>query len=109
MTSIRIAAAAFAAALIAGTSAHASSDDVTFRFNRGELSTEAGAKLVYKRMESAAERQCRSGGRASLPQRRMEKACAKDLLAQYVQAAGSARLSAIHDRAAGGARVASYE
>lgn len=62
-----------------------------------DMNTEAGAKIVYKRIEKAAERVCGvSEGRMSLKQAQPAKACAASAVDAAVKALNVDAVTTIH-------------
>lgn len=81
------------AAALAGLATAASADEIHFRFHADDLTNRAA---LYERMAAAAAKACETPGRRSLSVVRDDRACAADLLDDFVAAAGSAALAAIH-------------
>lgn len=86
------------AAAIAGFSSAAGASEVKFRFHASELSD---PQRLYERMAERAEAACRISGRPVLGHRKAEAACAADLLDDFVEAAASPSLTAVHEHSTG--------
>ncbi len=91
-----LAAAAFAA--FAGFSTGAGATAVTFSFHAAEL---GDAAALYQRMAARAESACTADGRRPLWAKKAEQDCADRLLDDFVAAAASPGLSALHEEVSG--------
>lgn len=69
---------------------------VNFHLDRAALSTDAGAEAIYKSMRAKAAKKCDARGER-VPS--AVSACADDLVAQWVEAVGDPKLTAVHEAA----------
>ncbi|MBB4658231.1 UrcA family protein [Parvularcula dongshanensis] len=85
-------------ALLAAASLHAApaTADVTLRFDAELLSTSTGREKIYAKFERAAARSCIDHPRHASTIRQA-KICMADLMDQFVDQVGDARLTALHE------------
>ena len=93
MTTLKACSLAAATLALAAYSTSAGAADHSFRFHASELNS---PEALYERMAARAEAACTTRGRKGLWSRSAEKACAADLLGDFVDGAGNPALTAIH-------------
>jgi UrcA family protein len=91
------AASCLAAAFVAGPAA---ADDVAFRYNEHDLESAASVARLYARIEVKVKRACAAHS-PGLVARAYEKACAADLLNDFVTAIDDPALTALFETRAG--------
>ncbi|WP_031551859.1 UrcA family protein [Parvularcula oceani] len=72
--------------------------EVSVEISAVELASKEGAAKVYRKLEKRAARACGVEERLSPAERNARKACAADLLEQFVASADHSMLTAAHER-----------
>ncbi len=93
MTTLKACSLAAATLALAAFSPSAGAADLSFRFHASELNK---PEALYDRMAARAVAACETRGRKGLWSRSAEKACAADLLGDFVNGAGNPALTSIH-------------
>ncbi len=76
----------------------AAAQNISVEISATELASKEGAAKVYRQLEKRAARACGLGERLSPAERNARKACAADLLEQFVASADHSMLTAAHGR-----------
>ncbi len=84
------------AVTIPAQAAITSSYKVETRIKVADLQTEAGLIKVYNQLLEQAERECASVRAPRLAEQRMAKACAEDLLNDFISSVGNDKLTRMH-------------
>lgn len=101
---IKIAAAGLAVSLALG--AAASADEVSFGYQKSELTTPAGAEKLYERINARAHALCGVSEAKALYAKRVAESCADGLAEDFVDAIGDVRLDRAAAAAESGDRLA---
>jgi len=94
--------AASAAAALAGTAAATTPDDPpSVRVGYGDLNldTDAGARMLYRRLLVAAQQVCPDADSRELARAANARACQHQAIERAVRAVGSPKLAAVYERA----------
>ena len=94
--SIAVLAVGTLAATLPAQAAIGTSYKVETRVKVIDLETEQGLIRVYEQLKKTAEKECRVDGVMSLDERRLAKACAKNLLDDFVNSVDDLRLTRLH-------------
>ncbi len=79
----------------AAISAAQAGDDVSFGYKSSELQSTAGVSGLYNRIENRAKAACAADSRA-LYAKKVSKSCEDDLVSEWVEEIGDARLNRQH-------------
>jgi len=82
-----------ALALVSVTTLPANAERVQFRYSTTELTTDAGARAVYSRMEQAAAEACSDNTTRPIRVQKLKERCAARLLADWVEGADNGNLN----------------
>lgn len=73
-------------------------EKVTTTIDIRDLETDRGIAKIYKSLERRAESACETPGTKSVNSRQAEEACTENLLIDFVQDVGDARLTGYHEK-----------
>ena len=88
-----------AVALLAAAPPASADEDVDFAFKKSELTSKASIESLYDRMVKRAELACGDRGpNIGLYRIKYRQACVSDLVGDFVAAADSSSLTALHEQ-----------
>jgi UrcA family protein len=87
--------AAMLAATVVAQAGPAQAQDVSIRYAPYELTSEAGTKAVFQRIEGTVNRACGAGVGSTYLEHKERKLCKADLMAQVLRKVGNRQLTAL--------------
>ena len=83
-------------AVMTPTVSHAINDQVSFKVDASELTTQAGVERVYSRLEFEAEKDCRIKGKTVVLKRQKEESCKIKMMNDFIQSVDNKAMTAFH-------------